>query len=477
MKRRDFLNRGAVAGAGAAILPGLSFGLTACTPAGGKTVKNIIFLVSDGMSQGTLSMSDNLLRSKYGSTSKWIDVYREQRGVRALMDTASADSYVTDSAAAGSSWGGGVRVPNGKLNMSKDGEKFTPLLQKFKNRGKAVGCVTTVPITHATPASFCVNMKHRKFQPEIAEEYLRLQFDVMMGGGEEFFRADLREDGRDMFAEFKNNGFTVCRTRTELKNASAAQGPLLGVFHESGLPYTADAENDRETVNKVPSLSEMTKTAIERLSKNPAGFVMQVEAGKVDWAAHANDALALLHDQLAFDRAVNEALQFADKDGNTLVIITTDHGNSNPGLVKSSKVNQNFERFFNAKHTNEWIFKELDNNSSVSQIRERIEYACQMEIEVDEAKLLFDKLQYDVEGMYNPYKKPFADLAAIQKNYWSIGWSGTNHTQDFVELTAVGPGSEMLPPFVKNLELHDFMLKATGVPESDFAANMYNIQA
>lgn len=71
-----------------------------------------------------------------------------------MMDTASADSLVTDSAAGGSAWGGGVRVPNGSLNMGANGDKYTPILQKFKNEGKKVGCVTTVPITHATPASF-----------------------------------------------------------------------------------------------------------------------------------------------------------------------------------------------------------------------------------------------------------------------------------------------------------------------------------
>lgn len=455
------------------MLPGLSLGLGGCTTAAagsvGKTAKNIIFLVSDGMSQGTLSMTDNLLRAKYGRSSAWVDLYRNGLAKRALMDTASADSYVTDSAAGGSAWGGGVRVPNGKLNMGKNEEKYKPILQKFKNMGKAVGCVTTVPITHATPASFCVNMKHRKFQAEIAEQYLDLKFDVMLGGGNEFFAANSRDDGRDLFAAFKSAGYQVCRNKKELEVLNGGNAPVIGVFHEGALPYSVDASSEQSAYKQVPDLSTMTKTAIHNLKNNASGFVLQVEGGKVDWAAHANDAAALLHDQIEFDRAVQEALNFAEAEGSTLVIITTDHGNANPGLVKSSKVNQKFERFFEAKHSNEWIFKELDNTSSVNQIRERVEYASNCAITKDEAKTLFDKLQYDADGEYNPYKKPFAELAKIQFNYWSIGWSGTNHTQDFVELAAVGPGSETLPQFVQNIFLHNFMLGAAGIRESEFA--------
>lgn len=466
------MNRGGVAGAGAVLLPGLSLGLGGCTPAAagtsGETAKNIIFLVSDGMSQGTLSMADNLLRTKYGKTSAWVDLYRNGVAKRAMMDTASADSLVTDSAAGGSAWGGGVRVPNGKINTGKNGEKYTPVLQKFKKLGKAVGCVTTVPITHATPASFCVNMKHRKFQAEIAEKYLDLKFDVMLGGGSEYFDAQNREDGRDMFAEFKNAGFHVCRNKKELNSINPDNAPLLGVFHEGGLPYSIDAASEGKIAAQVPGLSEMTKTAIDKMKNNAGGFVLQVEGGKVDWAAHGNDGAAILHDQIEFDRAVQEALNFADADGNTLVIITTDHGNANPGLVKTKNVNKKFERFIEAKHSNEWIFKKLDNNSTVNQIRERVEYAANCPITKDEAKILFDKLQHDAEGEYNPYKKPFAELAAIQYKYWSIGWNSTNHTQDFVELAAYGPGSEALPQFIINSDLHNFMLKASGADARDF---------
>ena len=156
MKRRDFLNSGLLtAFTGTLAAPTL---LSGCTPSNVRELKgntkNIIFLVSDGMSTGTLNMADLLMQRKFGKSSKWIELYRENKASRAFMDTASADSMVTDSAAGSSSWGGGVRVNNGSLNVGPNGEMYKPILQKFKEAGKSVGCVTTVPITHATPADF-----------------------------------------------------------------------------------------------------------------------------------------------------------------------------------------------------------------------------------------------------------------------------------------------------------------------------------
>src|SRR5690606_17920094 len=151
-----------------------------------KKARNIIFMVSDGMSTGTLNMADLYLNRKNGKGSNWLQLYKDQRVSRALMDTASASSIVTDSSAGSSSWGGGVRVKNGVLNIGPNGEKYMPIWQKFKKAGKMAGCVTTVPITHATPAGFCVNNNSRNAMQDIAIDYLNLGFDIMMGGGDKY---------------------------------------------------------------------------------------------------------------------------------------------------------------------------------------------------------------------------------------------------------------------------------------------------
>ena len=462
MKRRDFFIKGGAATLGLGMLsPFDMFAGDFGTPK--RKVKNIIFLVSDGMSIGTLTMADLLAQRKYDRFSTWMNLYRENKISRALMDTASANSMVTDSAAASSSWGGGVRVNNDSLNVGPNGEEYKPILQKFKAAGKAVGCVTTVPATHATPAGFCINNKTRSQQALIAEKYLPLKFDVMMGGGEEYFLPEERDDGRDMFQEFRDSGYAVYRSKQEWQVDSGDQ-PVLGVYHKSGLPYTLDQQQDATLMSEVPTLAEMTSFAIDKMKDNPQGFVMQVEGGKVDWAAHGNDVGALLYDQLAFDEAVQVAMDFASDRDDTLVIITTDHGNANPGLIKGSEADRNFDRIIDFKQTNEWVLHRIDQQSTPGQIREVIEHAQGIAISEEEAKSLqahYEKLSD--KDLYNPYKLPFGKFAEIQRAYTNVGWAGKNHSGDFVELAMYGPGSELLTPFVKNTDLHHFMLHVAEV--------------
>jgi alkaline phosphatase len=428
--------------------------------------KNIIMMVSDGMSTGTLNMADMLLQRKMGKGSNWLNLYRENKVSRGLMDMASANSLVTDSAAASSSWGGGKRVNNGSLNISPNGEENLPIWQKFKAAGKMTGCVTTVPITHATPSGFCVNSKSRNAQPEIALKYMQLKFDVMMGGGHEFFSGETREDKRDLYAEYRANGFQVANNRTEML-ALNTEKPILGVFYKDGLPYAIDRDNSKEVSDQIPSLAEMTKVAIDKMKDAKNGFVLQVEGGKIDWAAHANCAAGLIYDQIAFDEAIKIAIDFAEADGNTLVIITTDHGNANPGLVAGSNVNTHFDSLHAYKHSNDWILKGFTPESTLAQIKERVNFASNISLTDEEAKTLqnyYLKLTKGEDGLYNYANLPFRSLAEIQKSRTSVSWISMDHSSDYVEIAMFGPGSDKMKPFMKNTDLHYFMLNAAEVP-------------
>ncbi|SHJ84998.1 alkaline phosphatase [Pseudozobellia thermophila] len=466
MNRRNFFRNTSIGALGTAVLtPFNSFGAIETARAfKNKKAKNIILLVSDGMSIGTLNMADLYLSRKKGRGSAWLDLYREDKVKRALMDTASASSIVTDSAAASSSWGGGHRVPNGRLNIDANGQEHQPIWQKFKAVGKKAGCVTTVPITHATPAGFCVAQKSRNDQESIAEKYQSLGFDVMMGGGNEYFAAEKRKDGQDLYQGYRQKGYQVVQDRKQMLSATSDK-PILGVFTDSGLPYTKDRDSDRELSQSVPTLAEMTQKAIECLKGPTNGFVLQVEAGKVDWAAHANDIAGLLYDQIAFDEAVKCAMDFAEKDGETLVIITTDHGNANPGLIYGTSANANFDSIQSYKHTNAWILNGLGRESSIKTVRERIAYANGFAPDEEEAQLIlsyYRNLEAE-NGWYNPKKLPFKPLSEIQKKHNSVGWISMQHSADYVELAMYGPGSEYLKPFVKNTDLHYLMLKAAEV--------------
>ncbi|MGF7217218.1 alkaline phosphatase [Spirosoma lacussanchae] len=472
MKRRDFFRSSTLATISTALVDPWQLRTESLLQKTGRA-KNIIFLVSDGMSTGTLNMADLLRQRKEGRSSHWLGLYRDNRVHRALMDTASASSLVTDSAAASSAWGGGVRVPNGSLNVGANGETYEPILQTFKKAGKAVGCVTTVPITHATPAGFCVASKSRGSMAAIAEQYLELRFDVMMGGGSEQFSAEGRADKKDVFAQFDTQGYQVARNRDAMLQFRAGK-PALGVFHSDGLPYALDRAQSPDLQKTIPTLAEMTRTAIELMRGNPKGFVLQVEGGKVDWAAHANDLAALLYDQLAFDDAVGEAIQFAEQDQETLIVVTTDHGNANPGLLSGSAASRQFDSLHTVKHTNEWVLKGISKETTAGQLIERLEAAQGIVLKADEAnRLLAQFTSLDETGIYNPNKLPYRQLAGLQTAHTSVGWAGMDHTADFVELAILGPGvstpgnftrdSMSMPALVKNTDLHTLMLQATGV--------------
>jgi alkaline phosphatase len=336
-------------------------------------------------------------------------------------------------------------------------------MQKMKAAGKAVGCVTTVPITHATPAGFCVSSKSRNSQPEIAEKYMQLKFDIMMGGGEEFFSAAKREDKKDLFSAYKTAGFQVVRNKTEMKAISAGT-PVLGVFHENGLPYTIDRENNPDLKSKIPSLAEMTETAINHMKGSQKGFMLQVEGGKVDWAAHGNDIGGLLHDQLDFDKAIKVAMDFAEMDKNTLVVITTDHGNANPGMTSMVGASAKFDSLSGYTCSNEFLLNSFNNKTTdkdlITQIQERQGYI----LTSTEAKYLLLNYKGIVqEGIYNPRELPFHPLAEMQRIHNAVGWMSGDHSGDFVELCMYGPGSEGMPGFMKNTDMHTFLLNAADV--------------
>ena len=427
-----------------------------------KRAKNIIMMVSDGMSTGTLNIADIYANRALGRSSNWMELYKENKVTRALMDTASASSIVTDSAAASSAWGGGMRVRNGSLNVGLKGETPQPILQKFKAHGKKVGCVTTVPITHATPAGFCINLDNRDGQAIIAEMYLPLRFDVMMGGGSKYFNHK-RKDGT-ILPKYLTQGYKVVETMAEMIAADGTK-PVLGIFSDDALPFEVDRIDDVALKNAIPSLSEMSMKAIDLMKDHKDGFALQIEAGKVDWAAHSNDLGGLLFDQLAFDETIAKVIEFAEKDGETLVIITTDHGNASPGLFYGSNVDKKFDGLQQFRHSNNWLLSQINQSSGISKVRDLIKEAQGIEMNLKDVENLLLHFKDIVPGqLYNDENLPFKEYGRLLGSYTNVHWAGMDHTAEHVELAAFGPGSTLINGFVKNYELHEIMLKAAEMP-------------
>lgn len=239
--------------------------------------------------------------------------------------TASADSDLTDSAAAATAIATGVKTDNGVVGQDPNGRRLTTILERAKAAGLAVGLVTTTHMADATPAAFAAHVADRAKMTEIASQMLAAGVDVLLGGGEDEFlpgsvegcysEPGERTDGRNLIAEAISTGYTyVCDAAGLTAVVPTPSTRLLGLFADEGL-----------TRPFAPSLAEMTQKAIDVLSQDPDGFFLMVEGGQIDWAGHVNDAANAIWDTIGLDEAVGVAQSYAATAGEALIIVTADH--------------------------------------------------------------------------------------------------------------------------------------------------------
>ncbi len=473
--RREFLKTGALSTAalGSGALFQKRDGIIKKSKNG--DAKNVIFLVTDGMSAGTFNLADLVKQGQFGEKTNWVKLYESDREYhRGLMDMASLNSTVTGSASAASSWGCGHRINNNAVNWGPDGEQYKTICEIFRDAGKGTGLVTSSRITHATPSGFAINMPNRWMEDEIAVQYSERNYDVLLGGGQKHFSPDLRGDGKDLYSDFRKNGYTIVQTKDELSSATR-NSRLLGLFNASHLPYMVDYNSLPELKRKTPTLAEMTDAALQRLEKNPNGFILQIEGARVDHAAHDNDAAGLIYDQIAFDDAIKTVMDYTDGRDDTLVILTTDHGNANPGL---SGLGSGYgdspdmmATLYDYRHSFEWIQRELGKIKNgetwqtvlVSKIQDMIEYATNTQIRSDEAEMIREALDGKFRAPFRNRQGVAGVMSGVLANYNGIYFIGTNHTADYVELAAWGPGSDRIPTFVRNTALFDLMVDMADV--------------
>ena len=167
-------------------------------------------------------------------------------------------------------------------------------------------------MTHATPAAFVAHVKNRNENENIASDYTQSGINVCIGGGRTYF--ENREDKQNLTEIMKKKGFQVAYTMDEVK--AVQEGNLLGLLADKALDTYPARGN---------MLPEAVTSAINLLNRNENGFFLMVEGSQIDWASHANDQASLLNEALDFDRAVKAAFDFAERDGNTLVVVTADH--------------------------------------------------------------------------------------------------------------------------------------------------------
>jgi alkaline phosphatase len=451
--RRDFLKFAGlgslVFGAGSARALGAD-GREASANSAKRQAKNVIFMVSDGMCFSVLTAAQTYLTRAEKRSSNWMKMYAERPVVRSLCETDSASGIVTDSAAAASCWGIGERIDNGVINITQDGRKPVTLVQKMNAARKRCGLVTTTTATHATPAGFAATVAKRSDQKAIAAQYLERGVDVVLGGGTQYFSEDL-------VAAYRKAGYGVVLNRGQLL-ADAGKAPLLGLFSKSHIPFEIDRLNSAELQASTPTLSEMTKVALQRLGSAPEGFFLVVEGGRVDHAAHANDGAAAIREQVAFDEAIATALAFVDKNPDTLLIITTDHGTG--GFNVNGLGSEDFDTTAPSYSESSPAFDRLTGfTSSLELLSLRTKGAGLEDFLAAAEKATGLKFKDDDRAKITSTKT----LAAALMKYTSIGWTSNNHTGEMVEFSAYGPGSQLFTPHLRNDQVHAKILRATGV--------------
>ena len=429
----------------------------------------MIFVVSDGMSASVPGLAESFSKLvRNGRTTRLLGLADDPETTQGTLLTASLDSPVTDSAAASSAWASGSLVANGSINYLPNGTQLLPIGPLARDAGRRVGLVTTTRITHATPAGFAAAVPSRNLEDAIAEQFCGIE--VLMGGGLRHFEARTRSDRVDLLARYRDAGYAVATDSAGL--GQPKEGPFLGLFADSHLPMTIDRRADPALEQRVPTLAEMTEAALRRLAIDDRGFLLQVEGGRIDHAAHANDAAGLLWDQLALDDALGVVLDFAAGRDDTLVVFTTDHGNSNPGLSGTGPGYRGsaeaFATLAQSSRSFEWMLPRLAKLERSGGGEEAIAaFILEHKGCPSDARRLASlrqALRGEAIDETNPQlANPEGQLGQLLSGRCGVGWVGTSHTADWVTCLATGPGREAFEGMQSHAEVFERLADAVGV--------------
>lgn len=449
----------------------VSFGLMGATDAEAKTVKsnnkkakNVIMLVMDGSSDNVSTIS-----RWYKGESLALDSI-----LTGAVRTYSAESAITDSAPAATALATGNKSNSGYVGVLPslvttpgvdpvaEEDAFKPVanvLEGAKLAGKATGIISTSEIQHATPAGFSSHVISRSNYDDIGEQQVYQNIDVVLGGGYNSLK-ETRKDGENLLTTIEEKGYDYVSNRDELLSTNANK--IWGSFAPAALAYDFDRQT---TKPNEPTLAEMTDKAIQTLSKDKDGFFLMVEGSKIDWAAHANDPIGMISDFLAFDDAVKEALEFAEKNPNTLVIAVTDHGNS--GItIGNTNTNSTYDKTPVSAYIEPLKKAKMTVEGALSLLKE------------DKSNLLEVAALY---GLTNPTAEEITKLKESEKlavtmvqllsQRANIGFTTGGHTGDDVFLYSYGPSNPT--GLVDNTDLAHTMAAAMNFDLNKLTSNLF----
>ena len=444
-------------------------------PAWAAPAKNVILLMTDGTSSAHLTLA----RWYKGAPLALDDIL--VGGLR----TYSAESLITDSAPAATAFATGHKTNTKFLGILPEkttmpgvpaiaeADQLKPtatVLEGARLMGKSVGLVATSQIQHASPAAFSAHTPFRDRYPLIAQQQVYGNIDVVFGGGLQYLlpkeHGGVRTDGQDLTEVLKANGVSLLRNRDELLAFNGRRA--WGLFAPDALAYEFDRKDFAPTE---PSLAEMTRAAIGALSKNEKGFFLFVEASKVDWAAHDNDPTGVVSDLLAYDEAVRVALDFARRDGQTLVMAFADHGTGGMAIGRKEiyKIYDKlpFEHVLGplkqVAYTGEGLGRLIGDNRSEFNIRVQMmqNYALNDLTEEEVTAIQKAKMKRGLSHVIGPMLSKRA----------GIGWIYTGHTGEDLFLYAFGPNKPT--GLIQNTDIARITAQSLGFDLAETSRNLF----
>lgn len=417
---------------------------------------NVIMMIPDGE-----SVDEVTLARWYNGGSLNIDEM-----TCGLVRTYSAESAITDSAAAATAYATGHKTNEGYegllpsvINMpglsgdtvSQAKKPVASVLEAARLAGKKTGMVVTAPVMHATPAGFSSHTESRENYDTISMQEVYQGIDVVMGGGL-YYMKDGRQDYQDLTLDIQNRGYDYVTTREQMLSSGADK--IFGLF----APVDLDYEFDRYDNPNQPSLAEMTKKAIETLDRGDRGFFLLVEGSKIDYASHAHDPVGVVSEILSYDAAVGEALEFAKRDGHTVVISAADHGNGNMSIgvgqpyYASTSIYDYLDKLKAAPRTGAGLLRYLNEDCSNAEFVVSAYYG------------ITDATPEELETLRTT-NEVMATAGRMMSKRANIGWmEASGHTGDDVTLNVYAPaGTERLSGVVENTDVAKYMERLMGL--------------
>ena len=295
-------------------------------------VRNVVFIIGDGM--GTAQAYSSIVAR--GEKSNFL-----RFPVTGFSRTYSLDSYTTDSGAGGTALMTGHRVNNHAIAKGPDGTDYPSILQQAHDLGKVTGFVVTSSVLDATPASTYAHVSNRKEKDSISMQLAQSTINIAIGGDLNAFKKENRKDGKSPLDTLKARGIELVTRIDSLAESNSKR--MFGLLTD---------ENPDPKPERVELLCRGVEKALDVLNASENGFVLMIEGSQIDWACHNNDAQYLKAEMDDFENMLGIVLDFAEHDGNTLVVMTADHETGGLGLIDGNIENgQNECKFTTKGHT------------------------------------------------------------------------------------------------------------------------------